>query len=49
VAGAQHLNFFALGGAQVGFIEVLVLPDVVKKILAHGCKLVGARRLSVAG
>ena len=36
VAGLQHLDFLALGRAQVGLIEVLVLPDVVEEIFFHG-------------
>jgi hypothetical protein len=40
VAGFQHQNFLAPSRAQVGFIKILVLPDVVVEIFAHGCKLV---------
>ena len=35
VAGSQHGYRLAVVGAQVGFIEVLVLPDVVEEIFAH--------------
>ena len=50
VAGLQHLDFLAVGGAQVGFIEILVLPDVVVgNLRACRYKVVSGFSLLVSG
>jgi hypothetical protein len=34
-AAAEHLDRFFIGGSQVGFIEILVLPDIMEKVFFH--------------
>jgi hypothetical protein len=35
-AAAQHLQGLTSSGGELGFIKILVLPDIMQKIFFHG-------------